>query len=549
MDAVNDDDPLTDHSPPGVLWSRANFVEAVPGVLVPAGWSFYGRLMDVSGRLGFADLGVIPRSATTYPTSPGGRMFGVFGGRAAINVDVVRSMMAGLPGVTGDDVERDMLGSVRSGVIDEGFGWRVPAVLARVPAQLTLIRRGPDRFRADAGHWWSSSVDTAGLRPGVNARTALGEAMERFGAAIRWQARLRMFLQGSASSLARHAERIGEPQLAGLLMTGSGTIEEMAVADDLWELAAGRLDMSGFLARHGFHGPNSGNVDARSWREDPAPVERLLPTLRAGENPRDRRARVGPARDAAVTRLLDRLPIAGRMGARAALGLGPIAAASLERTKATMLIAMDVARAAIRGIGAELTAAGLMERPEDAFQLFAHELLGAPVDRRESVSRRKAARERYLASEVPDSFEGQPVISARSEDAARAPVARVTGFGVGAGCVEGPVRVVLDPADDIEINNGDILVCPTTDPSWVALMTVAGGLVIDIGGTVSHGAVVAREIGIPCVIGTRTGTLDLHDGDIVRVDGASGVVEILRTADGGNGHRLPKDPPDTILTG
>lgn len=261
---IDDDDPLTDCSPPGVLWSRANFVEAVPGVLVPANWSFYGRLMDVSGRQGFADLGVIPQSATAYPPDPGRRMFGIFSGHAAINVDVVRSMMGGLPGVTGDDVERDMLGSVRDGVVDEGFGWRVPSVLARAPLQLARIQSGPARFRADAGRWWSSRVNTAGLRTGVTARSALDEAMDRFGAAIRWQARLRMFLQGAASSLARYAEQIGEPHLAGLLMTGSGTIEETAVADDLWELAAGRLDLASFLARHGFHGPNSGNVDARS---------------------------------------------------------------------------------------------------------------------------------------------------------------------------------------------------------------------------------------------------------------------------------------------
>jgi pyruvate,water dikinase len=232
--------------------------------------------------------------------------------------------------------------------------------------------------------------------------------------------------------------------------------------------------------------------------------------------------------------VLARLPRRERVSARVALRLGPTAAASLERTKATMLISMDVGRAAIRAIGADLVAAGFLEHPEDAFHLFADELLGPATDRRESVTRRKAARERYLASEVPESLVGRPVVTARTSGVARAPVSRVTGVGVGTGSVEGPVRVVLDPSDEIDIECGDILVCPTTDPSWVALMTVARGLVIDIGGTVSHGAVVAREIGIPCVIGTHTGTHDLHDGDIVRVDGVSGIVEILKPAAGGS---------------
>jgi pyruvate,water dikinase len=93
--------------------------------------------------------------------------------------------------------------------------------------------------------------------------------------------------------------------------------------------------------------------------------------------------------------------------------------------------------------------------------------------------------------------------------------------------VEGRVRVIRDPGRDTDIDVGDILVCESTDPSWVSLMTVAKALVIDIGGMASHGAVIARELGLPCVIGTHTGTRDLRDGDQVRVDGATGVVDVL----------------------
>jgi pyruvate,water dikinase len=103
----------------------------------------------------------------------------------------------------------------------------------------------------------------------------------------------------------------------------------------------------------------------------------------------------------------------------------------------------------------------------------------------------------------------------------------VSGLGASPGVAEGRVRIVHDAADDIDIDTGDILVCPTTDPSWVSLMTVAAALVIDIGAAVSHGAIVARELGLPCVIGTKSGTRDLRDGDLVRVDGTSGLVEVL----------------------
>ncbi|MGH9039084.1 MAG: PEP-utilizing enzyme, partial [Acidimicrobiia bacterium] len=104
-------------------------------------------------------------------------------------------------------------------------------------------------------------------------------------------------------------------------------------------------------------------------------------------------------------------------------------------------------------------------------------------------------------------------------------VSEVTGVAVSPGIVEGRVRVVLDPNRPLE--PGEILVCETTDPSWTSMFLVAAGLVIDIGGALSHGAIVARELGVPCVINTRVGTRTLRTGDLVRVDGTAGRVTIL----------------------
>ncbi|HEY1967355.1 MAG TPA: PEP-utilizing enzyme [Pseudonocardia sp.] len=89
--------------------------------------------------------------------------------------------------------------------------------------------------------------------------------------------------------------------------------------------------------------------------------------------------------------------------------------------------------------------------------------------------------------------------------------------------------MVADAAGDIE--PGEVLVCPFTDPSWTPLMAQAAALVVDIGGSASHGAVVARELGIPCVIGTEIAMTALRDGDTVRVDGTHGLVEVLTHAD------------------
>jgi pyruvate,water dikinase len=92
------------------------------------------------------------------------------------------------------------------------------------------------------------------------------------------------------------------------------------------------------------------------------------------------------------------------------------------------------------------------------------------------------------------------------------------------------VRVVHDP-DFTDVEPGEVLVAPTTDPSWASIMFVSAALVVDIGSVLSHAAVVARELGLPCVVNTRVGTRVLRDGDLVRVDGTAGTVTILRRED------------------
>jgi phosphoenolpyruvate synthase/pyruvate phosphate dikinase len=91
---------------------------------------------------------------------------------------------------------------------------------------------------------------------------------------------------------------------------------------------------------------------------------------------------------------------------------------------------------------------------------------------------------------------------------------------------EGPVRVVLDPRD-AHLAPGEILVCPGTDPAWTPLFLLAGGLVMEMGGLMTHGSVVAREYGIPAVVGVHQATTRLQTGRRVRVDGSAGRVVIL----------------------
>jgi rifampicin phosphotransferase len=100
---------------------------------------------------------------------------------------------------------------------------------------------------------------------------------------------------------------------------------------------------------------------------------------------------------------------------------------------------------------------------------------------------------------------------------------------VSPGVVEGLVHVVLDPRG-AQLAPGEILVCPATDPGWTPLFLAAGGLIMEVGGLMTHGSVVAREYGIPAVVGVHDATTRLQTGQRVRVDGSTGHIAILDAA-------------------
>jgi pyruvate,water dikinase len=103
--------------------------------------------------------------------------------------------------------------------------------------------------------------------------------------------------------------------------------------------------------------------------------------------------------------------------------------------------------------------------------------------------------------------------------------ALLAGTPASAGVAEGPVRIVLGPEGFADLRAGEVLVCPNTNPSWTPLFARAAAVVVDTGGLGSHAAIVAREYGVPAVMGTGRGTSVLRDGQRVRVDGSGGRVD------------------------
>ena len=104
----------------------------------------------------------------------------------------------------------------------------------------------------------------------------------------------------------------------------------------------------------------------------------------------------------------------------------------------------------------------------------------------------------------------------------------VRGFAASSGVVEGPACIVKSVEEIARLRKGDILVCQVTNPTWAPIFQKIAGAVSDIGGSMSHAAIVAREFALPAVVGTGTATSRIKDGQRIRVDGGRGIVTILQ---------------------
>jgi len=213
----------------------------------------------------------------------------------------------------------------------------------------------------------------------------------------------------------------------------------------------------------------------------------------------------------------------------------------------------------IREFGSLLAAHGLLSEESDVFHLTHYELEAAIVDvmtawsagsaprglgrwprivaeRREAIARWAKETTPPALGPVPDIIDDPAIvmlwgITRENLDAWLDTDAQkgneIRGFAASSGVVEGTARVVKSVEEIGKLRPGDVLVCQITNPTWAPIFQKIAGAVSDIGGSMSHAAIVAREFGLPAVVGTGTGTLRIRDGQRVRVDGGRGVVTLL----------------------
>lgn len=518
---------------PQVLWSPGNVSEAIPGVSSALNWTFIDDAIETAARRAFHAMGILTRDELALGARAEERFMVCFYGRTVANIEAMRMIGDRTPGTSANAVEQQLFGVVRPEADNRPTYTRLPAVATRAPMVVARIGARQRSLRAEIVNVWRDAI----LRPPTDleaGRALLTRARDLYTRAFELASVASMFSQAVYDQLVALADGVGRSGLEHRLVTGYQGLLETSLVLDLWRLAHDEVDLASFLLWHGYHGPSEGQMDSIVWREQTKPLLALVDRYASrgiDAHPKEDERRQAAVRHKAEAELIGATGRLRAPGARATLRLGRWLIPHREIGKANYTQSLDIARVAARAIGRELSNRALLEDPEDVFGLTYEEVQAeqpAP-DLSALAVARKALRADYLTTDLPAKWTGPPQrvpLDAEQVGGGGGGDGVVVGEPVGGGSVTGRVRVVTDPTED-DLEPGEILVCRMTDPGWASLFHLAGGIAVDMGGQMSHGAIVARELGLPCVTCTVDGTKRLRTGDLVNLDGDTGRIEII----------------------
>ncbi|MFV0450688.1 MAG: PEP/pyruvate-binding domain-containing protein [Propioniciclava sp.] len=313
-----------------------------------------------------------------------------------------------------------------------------------------------------------------------------------------------------------------------------GWVTETSAADLARSYLAGNLPataqraVGAYLDDYGMRGVAEIDFGAPRWRDDPEPVMRTLKAAVEVVDPDEQPRALHTAGQHEAGRSLRRLMDASgradaariRSWARTIRGVF----GARETPKFTIIRMFGLLRDQFGASGRDLVAEGVLDEPGDIYFLHLDELGDAfTTDRRRLVAERRA---RYRAEQRRGQIPHLLVSDGRALYPSITDGADLSGTGVSPGVAEGTVHIIGDPRTE-QLERGEILVCRGTDPAWTPLFLTAAGLVTEVGGLMTHGSVVAREYGIPAVVGVPGATQRLTTGQRVRIDGTSGTIALL----------------------
>ncbi|RLC95010.1 MAG: hypothetical protein DRI77_10430 [Chloroflexi bacterium] len=516
---------------PGFYWTRDNVGEVLPDPVTPLSWS----VLEPLGNRAFA--GLLRRlGISDYPDEG---LFARFYGWVYFNQTLFQGMM--------------------SHFYPSRAGWRAAPRLALTALRaLLLLRRLPAeservvnailehrRAEKDLVFWRGLGAETMQVHLAVTVMAellyqTLDNLLARWADGTTTAAALttglgEMRSAEAGQSLADLAEQARRDESLRALVL---TTDSQALPARLAETEVGRAfwtRIEAFLAEHGHSAAQEFELAAPRWRDDPIIIlSALQASVRASENSA---ADPGRIRRETVAQVEKRLNLPQRVIFRRLLHLAQMFTATRENLKYHFVIAHSRLRDLYLALAGQCVAAGQLSEPDDIFFLTADqvvELTEGKLAVSAIVSERRRAWKVERETAPPRAFEQmgdgrlRPVSLHAETGGDGAQLLR--GFAASPGSYTGRARVLRSPTDGDGIEPGEVLVAPATSPGWAPLFLTAGALVTEIGGVLSHGAIIAREYGLPAVLNVAGATRHIRSGQLVHVDGYRGTVQLLEEA-------------------
>jgi len=569
------DRPASERYP---IYTRANAGEVIPDPMSPL-----TATLDIQGPLELGWQDNYQRTGTFRPDEIDRDRpctTGTFGGYFFLNMSMTRIFGVRCPGMTPEMVDLQYFGTMpgippyeaRPEDDDPGATARLGEWLGGAMAASDLPEIRDLRDEIDAVVARRPPLSTATDAELVDwARSLLPHYRRVFDRHLEMSA-----LAGvGIGTVAGVCQALGRPELVTELIAGTGDVDSAAPSWALWDLsrqvaaspalttafdagvdgllahlqaAAGDAQVEAFLSgfstfldRFGSRGPDEWELRSHTWGIRPelalAAVERM---------------RLAPEEDApagklealiarrAVTADAVRVSLAGNDGAlgqfEAGLRMALLFSAGRERTKTANIKLVHEQRLAFRELGRRMVDRGELDDVDQIFMLTADELdpfVAGPTPFVEALRRREVEYRSLFDLEPPFVVVGSPPPLDRwprrdrphGDRAASGTVLR--GIAGSPGRATGRARIIHDPSDPTALAPGDVLVTPSTDPSWTPLFVPAAAVVVDVGAQITHAVIVSRELGIPCVVSVTDATHRLADGALVEVDGGAGTVTVL----------------------
>lgn len=378
-------------------------------------------------------------------------------------------------------------------------------------------------------------------------------------------------------------QAIGDPTVPMKICAGIGEVDSAEPSYALWDLSrdvrsskevtalfdagvsglVGRLevladggsaDAKAFLAKgvaflqeFGSRGPNEWEMSADTWGTNPEIILAALDRIRLqadNESPKIRNAAKAAERETVTAEVRAKVAALGSEELAGQFEAAVIAANQLgfrERTKTNIVRVVHEGRLVFRELGRRHTEAGNLVKPVHIFMLLDDELdafVADPASFTTKLADRYVQWEELWTVEPPFFIRDgnvPPISSWKKRGGVQADKSVVGDVLQGvpgcSGIVRGRARVILDPADPGALEPGDIMVAPMTDPAWTPLFMAAGGVVVNVGGQISHAIIVSRELGLPCVVSVTDATEKIPDGALIEVNGDTGQVTILEVTE------------------